>query len=58
LLGIIIFLKGLKKQLRSDAALDLIFRGALKNLDVILRIYMPDLEKFKTWNAPKAEKIK
>jgi len=37
LLGIIIFLKGLKKQLRSDAALDLIFRGALKNLDVILK---------------------
>lgn len=29
-----------------------------ENLDVILRIYMPDLEKFKTWNAPKAEKIK
>ena len=29
-----------------------------ENLDVILRIYMPDLDKFKTWNAPKAEKIK
>ena len=29
-----------------------------ENLDVILRIYMPDLEKFKTWTAPKAEKIK
>ena len=28
-----------------------------ENLDVILRIYMPDLEKFKTWTAPKAEKI-
>jgi hypothetical protein len=29
-----------------------------ENLDVILRIYMPDLEKYKTWKAPKAEMIK
>lgn len=29
-----------------------------ENLDVILRIYVPDLEKFKTWKAPKAEMIK
>lgn len=28
-----------------------------ENLDIILRIYMPDLEKYKTWEAPKAEKI-
>ena len=26
-----------------------------ENLDVILRIYMPDLEKYKTWSPPKAE---
>jgi len=26
-----------------------------ENLDVILRIYMPDLEKFKTWKVPQAE---
>jgi hypothetical protein len=25
-------------------------------LDVILRLYVPDLDRFKTWNAPKAEK--
>jgi hypothetical protein len=32
----------------------------LKNEDIgaIMRIYVPDLEKMKTWNAPKAEKIK
>jgi hypothetical protein len=28
-----------------------------ENLDVILRVYVPDLEKMKTWQAPKAEKI-
>ena len=28
-----------------------------QNLDIILRIYEPDLEKMKTWEAPKAEKI-
>ncbi len=28
-----------------------------KNLDVILRIYVPDLEKVKIWKVPKAEKI-
>jgi hypothetical protein len=27
------------------------------DMDVILRIYVPDLEKFKTWKAPKAEKL-
>jgi hypothetical protein len=26
-------------------------------LDIIMRIYAPDMEKMKTWNAPKAEKI-
>jgi hypothetical protein len=26
-------------------------------IDVILRLYNPDLEKFKTWSPPKAEKI-
>ena len=26
-------------------------------LNIILRIYAPDLEKMKTWQAPKAEKI-
>jgi hypothetical protein len=29
-----------------------------ENLDVILRLYMPDLEKYKTWTAPKAEMVK
>ena len=29
-----------------------------ENLDIILRIYMPDLEKMKTWSPPKAEIIK
>jgi len=27
------------------------------DMDVILRIYVPDLEKFKTWTPPKAEKL-
>jgi len=27
------------------------------DIDVILRIYVPDLEKFKSWEAPKAEKL-
>jgi hypothetical protein len=27
------------------------------NMDVVLRIYVPDLEKFKTWTAPKAERL-
>jgi hypothetical protein len=27
------------------------------NMDVVMRIYVPDLEKFKTWTAPKAEKL-
>ena len=26
-------------------------------IDVIMRIYVPDLEKMKTWTAPKAEKV-
>ena len=26
-------------------------------MDIVLRIYVPDLEKMKTWQAPKAEKI-
>jgi hypothetical protein len=29
-----------------------------ENLDVILRIYMPEFEKYKTWSPPKAEMIK
>jgi len=29
-----------------------------ENLDVILRIYMPDLEKYKNWSPPKAEVLK
>jgi hypothetical protein len=28
-----------------------------QNLDIILRIYHPDLEKMKTWTPPKAERI-
>jgi hypothetical protein len=28
-----------------------------ENLDVILRLYVPDLEKMKTWTAPKAERV-
>ena len=27
-------------------------------LDIIMRIYAPDMEKMKTWTAPKAERIK
>ncbi len=26
-------------------------------IDLIMRIYAPDLERYKTWNAPKAEKV-
>ena len=29
-----------------------------EELDIILRIYVPDLEKVKTWKAPKSETIK
>ena len=29
-----------------------------ENLDVILRLYEPDLDKMKTWKTPKAEKLK
>jgi hypothetical protein len=29
-----------------------------ENLDIILRIYYPDLEKYKTWTPPQAEKLK
>ena len=28
------------------------------DLDVIMRVYQPDLEKMKTWKAPKAERLK
>ena len=28
-----------------------------ENMDMVLRIYVPDLEKMKTWNAPKMEKL-
>ena len=28
-----------------------------EGLDIIMRIYQPDLEKMKTWKAPKAEKL-
>jgi len=28
------------------------------DLDVIMRVYEPDLEKMKTWKAPKAEMLK
>jgi hypothetical protein len=28
-----------------------------ENIDVILRIYVPDLEKFQTWTTPKAERL-
>ena len=28
-----------------------------ENMDIILRIYVPDLEKFKTWTKPKAEMV-
>ena len=33
-----------------------ITRGDL-GIDVIMRVYQPDLEKMKTWKAPKAEKV-
>ena len=26
-------------------------------IDLIMRIYAPDLERFKTWNPPKAKRI-
>ena len=26
-------------------------------IDVIMRVYVPDLEKMKTWKAPKAELV-
>ena len=29
-----------------------------EKIDIILRVYVPDLEKMKTWQAPKAEKVK
>ena len=29
-----------------------------ENLDMIMRIYVPDLEKLKTWSPPKAELVK
>jgi hypothetical protein len=28
-----------------------------EDMDMVLRIYVPDLKKFKTWKAPKAEKV-
>jgi hypothetical protein len=28
-----------------------------ENMDIVLRVYVPDLEKMKTWTAPKAEII-
>ena len=30
--------------------------GKDENLDVIMRVYAPDIEAMKTWQAPKAEK--
>jgi len=29
-----------------------------EDLDIVLRVYVPDLQKMKTWTAPKAEKLK
>jgi hypothetical protein len=26
-------------------------------MDIVLRVYVPDLEKMKTWTPPKAEKV-
>jgi hypothetical protein len=26
-------------------------------MDIVLRVYVADLEKMKTWSAPKAEKL-
>jgi len=34
-----------------------ITRGDL-GLNIIMRVYQPDLQKMKTWKAPKAEKVK
>jgi hypothetical protein len=28
-----------------------------ENLDIVLRVYVPDLEKMKTWETPKAERV-
>jgi hypothetical protein len=28
-----------------------------ENMDIVLRAYVPDLEKMKTWQAPRAEKL-
>ena len=28
-----------------------------EDLSVIMRVYVPDLEKFKAWNTPKAEQV-
>jgi hypothetical protein len=28
-----------------------------EDMDIILRIYVPDPKKMKTWKAPKAEKL-
>ena len=28
-----------------------------EEIDMVIRIYEPDLEKMRTWQAPKAEKI-
>ena len=28
------------------------------DLDVIMRVYQPNLKKMKTWKAPKAERVK
>jgi hypothetical protein len=27
-------------------------------IDLMMRVYVPDLDKYKTWKAPKAEKVK
>jgi hypothetical protein len=29
-----------------------------EDMDIVLRVYVPDLEKMKTWKAPKAEIVK
>ena len=29
-----------------------------EDMDTVLRVYVPDLEKMKTWTPPKAEKLK
>jgi hypothetical protein len=28
-----------------------------EDIDIVMRIYAPDMEKLKTWNAPNAEKL-